>query len=262
MADSKPAQAHGGGGLLHRAGKRLMEFATAAKYLILLLSLEMLTWNTTFYGDGPVQRTVDIDWEDLNVLITLLAGVFAISRRKSVLVIASLLGVVTMAAAWSSELLNTQWLCITSDLTMALFFGFTALMILHDVWHTEGVTADTVIGSICAYLLIGSVFGFLYSMTELAVPGSFHFSVSIGGDAVRQAVMRHRDYPTLMYYSFVTLTSTGYGDIVPVTHTARMIAWSEAVFGQFYMAVLVARLVAMHLEHSRQKRAAGQQSST
>ena len=71
-------------------------------------------------------------------------------------------------------------------------------------------------------------------------------ATSLAGGA--QDALRQRDYPMLMYYSFATLTSVGYGDIVAAKPAARMLSWWEAAVGQFYMAVLVARLVALHLQ--------------
>ena len=220
-----------------------------AKYLVLLVSLESLTWTGAFYGEGQAAPGVGFDWEDLNILITLLAGIFAISRTKRVLVTASTLGVLAFAAAWSSEAMGTTSLFVAGDVAMLAFFGFTAAMVIHDIWKAERVSSDTVIGSVCAYMLIGATWALLYSLTELVSPGSFHFTAAAAGAA--EQVMRHRDYPVLMYFSFVTLASLGYGDIIPVHGGARMLATAEAIVGQFYVAILVARLVALHLAHSR-----------
>ena len=97
----------------------------------------------------------------------------------------------------------------------------------------------------CVYVLIGATWGFAYTLTELLLPGSFEVTAS--GRVVDQALLTTRHYPLFMYYSFVTLTSVGYGDIIPARPAARLLASWEAICGQFYMAILVARLVSVHV---------------
>ena len=217
-----------------------------AKYLILLVSLESLTWTAAFYGEGQAAPPPGIDWEDINVLITLLAGIYAISRTKRVLAISSTLAVFALVGAWTSELMHTTSWSVAGDMCMALFFGFTACMVLRDIWKAERVTGDTVIGSICAYMLIGATWAFLYSLVEWLVPGSFSCTAA---NPATPGVATHHDYPSLMYFSFVTLASLGYGDVIPIKGAARMLATAEAIVGQFYVAVLVARLVSLQIAH-------------
>jgi voltage-gated potassium channel len=91
----------------------------------------------------------------------------------------------------------------------------------------------------CGYLLLGIIWGLLYSAVETASPGSF----SLPSPKDTDAVAARPDRGTLTYYSVITLTTVGYGDVTPTTPLARTLAWMEAVTGQFYLAVLVAGLV-------------------
>ncbi|MBI5687395.1 MAG: two pore domain potassium channel family protein [Verrucomicrobia bacterium] len=225
-----------------------------AKYLFLLLSLEMLTWSDAFYGQPTGAPPAGIGWSDLIVAMTLLAGVVAINRRKWVLAVAVTLAVLTLGTVWAAGLLQTKPLYIAGELSAVLFLAFTACVVWHDIGQTEGVTADTLVGSVCCYALIAATWAFAYSLTDFLVPGSFQFPAGAAGIAGQ--VAPHPDYALLLYYSFVTLCSVGYGDVTPLSPAARMLATGEAVAGQFYMAVLVARLVSLHLEHARHKRAA------
>jgi len=224
--------------------------ASSVKYAILLLSLSTLTWSGAYWGGGGFEPERGIDWEDLNVLIVILTGVLAVSRDRKLLWITFTLAGCTLGVSWWSQLSQAKNLFVLNDALFALFFAYVAGVIICDIGKTDGVTVDTIIGAVCAYLMIGAVFGFLYSLTELTIPGSFYAAAENG---INSSPLRHRDYPNLIYYSFVTLSSVGFGDIVPVSRMARLLTWTESVFGQFYMAILVARLVALQLSSRRKK---------
>ena len=124
--------------------------------------------------------------------------------------------------------------------TLAIF-GFLIVAISHAlkqvVFGTE-MNVNRLVGAICVFLLLGIIWSFAYSMLELAVPGSFS-GLDPGHDP--------RSDSSWLYFSFVTLTTLGYGDITPESATARTFAFMQAVVGQFYIAVLVAGLVSAYI---------------
>jgi hypothetical protein len=103
---------------------------------------------------------------------------------------------------------------------------------------TNNMSGNRIIGAICVYFLLGVIWSQLYLMLEFAVPDSF------GGLTGDTSVSHNPDW---VYYSFVTLTTLGYGDILPLSFLARALAYMEAVVGQFYIAVLVAGLVSAYI---------------
>jgi flagellar biosynthesis protein FliR len=106
------------------------------------------------------------------------------------------------------------------------------------------VTNDTISGAVCGYLLMGVVFGFLYGIIALLYPGSF----IVAGKTIQpepSSFDYHHEIINLIYYSFVTLATVGYGDITPASAPARALAMIEAGAGQFYVAILIARLVSI-----------------
>jgi hypothetical protein len=118
-----------------------------------------------------------------------------------------------------------------------------AVAILGDVVHGGRISADKIYGAICVYLLVGFAWAFGYAIMELMDPGSFSGVVDTDrADVGRVLQMR--------YFSFATLTTLGYGDIVPRSPAARTLATLEAMMGQVYLAVLIARLVGLHIVHS------------
>jgi len=102
----------------------------------------------------------------------------------------------------------------------------------------SNISANRIVGAICIYLLIGVIWSILYNLLEVAVPGSFKGLTESAATYSR---------PDWVYYSFVTLSTLGYGDITPLTFSARALSYFEAIVGQFYLAVLVAGLVGAYL---------------
>jgi len=100
------------------------------------------------------------------------------------------------------------------------------------------ISANRIVGAICVYLLLGVIWSVLYALLEFALPGSFAGIAAQGGSSWT---------PDWIYYSFVTLTTVGYGDMLPLTYSARALSYMETIFGQFYIAVLVAGLVSAYL---------------
>ena len=124
------------------------------------------------------------------------------------------------------------------------FFGYMALVILLDVGRQRRVTAEKIRGAVCVFLLMGATWAFAYLTLLQLDPRALAFPFSKG------------DVPPTpwigdtLYFSFVTLTTVGYGDIVPVSPLARSMAWLEASMGQLFMVLLVARLVGLHIAQS------------
>ena len=97
---------------------------------------------------------------------------------------------------------------------------------------------------LCAYIFIGIFFALIYAHMEYRQPGTFAISnQGIGAAASEESSL----LPVFTYYSFVTLTTLGYGDIAPVAEHARTLAWLQALLGQLYLAVMVAGFVAVHI---------------
>jgi len=125
-------------------------------------------------------------------------------------------------------------------LVVLIFCIMSAIFILAEITADLKVDANRVVGGICLYLLIGLVFGIAYTILEALLPGSF-------SKMPEQAQSMNSE---LIYYSYVTLTSVGYGDIVPLRPLVRTIAYLEAIIGVFYMAIMIGSMIGLLLNRA------------
>ncbi|MCZ6684009.1 MAG: ion channel [Planctomycetota bacterium] len=183
-----------------------------------------------------------------------LSAVFAVSKRRKTTIIA-------LSLAGPALALHVLWLAsdrlefeFAGNSLKVLFLGYVVIVILGHLFTVDRVTFDTICASLCAYLLIAVLWAVGYSLLYEFIPGSFAFAHA---DPNRQGSMHFGgdDAGYAIYYSLVTMTTLGYGDIVPTSPAARMSAAVQAFVGQLYLAVLVARLVAMHIMHSHADKA-------
>jgi uncharacterized membrane protein len=142
--------------------------------------------------------------------------------------------------------LNTTIAVITVS-----FLGFLIWNLLHDLMKSERSTSERIYGALCAYVFIGLLFAVFYAHMEYRQPGSFATSQAFfAEDALQEANL----FPLFTYFSFVTLSTLGYGDISPIAEHARTLCWFEALLGQLYLAVMVAGFVAVHISKGIQKK--------
>ena len=126
------------------------------------------------------------------------------------------------------------------EFTFFIFYCFITLAVFIEVIQTIDIKRDTIFGTVAVYLLVGLTFGTLYDFVETVSPGSFYAHIEFAG-ADGGLGFRH-----LLYFSFMTLTTVGYGDITAVTPPAQSIVAIEGVIGVLYVAVLVARIVGIY----------------
>ena len=168
--------------------------------------------------------------------LVLLTAVFALSERRWTLWVALALLIPAMIQNWTPEWDDLMIVTALETASLLLFYAFTIGCVLAHVLRGSEVTVDKIYGSIGVYLLLGFAFAEAYRLIETLEPGSFFLDVKLDVDGVL-------NWSDLTYYSFVTLTTLGYGDIVPITSRARSISILEATTGVMFLAVLVARLV-------------------
>ena len=168
-------------------------------------------------------------------------AVASVSEKRGLLAVFSLLAVAIIAGTWYAHFFPGYSIAVAVHLLGALFQALVVGAILAHVFKSTHITRETIAGAICAYLLIGAIWAHVFSTVENVSPGSFADN-SIEAAASGPEPMRDQA-DRFTYFSFVTLTTLGYGDITPMTRAAKNLAALEAIFGQLYLAVLIARLV-------------------
>jgi len=179
---------------------------------------------------------------EIFVSAILLSGIYAVSEDRVSLVFALLTGLPALFTNWSFQLLKSPSLLLIHHICAGLFFAVATIIIIRHLVNQKEITVDLIWGAVCGYFLIGFMWGDIFSLLETIQPGSFN----LGEQGAP-------DIDSLIYFSFVTLATLGYGDIVPLTKQAQSLAIVETIMGQMYLAVNIAALVAIRITQSRSR---------
>jgi hypothetical protein len=166
--------------------------------------------------------------------LLLIASIATVSKSKRQLIIGISLLSIALVTRWGFLLLGGTFLDAVSLLFASLTTAFVAFLLFISLFKVREVTTNTLWEAISIYLLLGLTWAFVFAFVSVVTPGSFSDSVFPDEALTFQA---------LVYYSFVTLATLGYGDILPVTQAARGLAILEVLMGVLYMAILISRLV-------------------
>ncbi|MBO0695070.1 MAG: two pore domain potassium channel family protein [Verrucomicrobia bacterium] len=170
--------------------------------------------------------------------LVLLAAVVAVAHRKGALLIAVLLLIPAIGGRWINHF-RPDLVPAPVFLTAALILiAFIVANLLHFVLRAPSVNAEVLCASISAYLMLGLMWTVAYWLVDQLNPEAFAFSSIADKHSMRGF--------NAFYFSFITLSTVGYGDITPVTRIARWLAAMEAMTGLLYVAVLIARLVSLY----------------
>jgi voltage-gated potassium channel len=171
--------------------------------------------------------------------LVLLAAVFAVANRKRSLVIALVLAVPAIIARWISYFRPDQVHPSVFLVCALVLLAFVIGHLLYFILHAPVVTVEVLCASIAAYLMLGLMWTVAYWFVDQVTPGgAFSFNTERGSHSMNGF--------TGFYFSFITLSTVGYGDITPVSQAARWLAAMEAMTGLLYVAVLIARLVSIY----------------
>lgn len=171
--------------------------------------------------------------------LVLIAAVFAVADRKRTLAIALVLAIPAITAKWINhfrpDLVHPSVFLVCALALLAFVIGH----LLHFVLRAPLVTVEVLCASIAAYLMLGLMWTVAYWLVDQLTPnGAFFFSNNQHSQSINGF--------TGFYFSFITLSTVGYGDITPVSRAARWLAAMEAMTGLLYVAVLIARLVSLY----------------
>jgi voltage-gated potassium channel len=218
--------------------RQALNYLRSCRYLLLLGALFALL------VIEPIATSFGVMESLFNALLVIVMAVlvFALAKEKVWRVISVLLfapaAILSISSHFLAETAHGVSLSISHGIG-ALFFFIVTLKLLRSIFASHELSLDSLFGAICGFLLLGTAWALTYSMIYLANPASFHVD-----DSTRPQ-LEHANYRqyTFTYYSFVTLTTVGYGDVTPISIPARTLSWVEAVTGQLYLAILIAGLI-------------------
>ncbi|MCB2192131.1 MAG: potassium channel family protein [Deltaproteobacteria bacterium] len=218
--------------------RHLWLFTTLMLYLLMVPLIEQIL---------PRTRAI----LDLFILLVLVAAAYTVINRKRTFIIALLMLMAGLVFLFGDYHWHDNKILILSCISYVGFLGIVIASILREVLTLKEVSFDTISGALNGYLLMGLMWGFAFQAVEAAWPGSFN----ITNEATKVAGLyaHGTQMPELFYFSFVTITTTGYGDVTPLSAIAGQLAITESVVGQFYMVVLVARLVSLQTMGAKKK---------
>jgi voltage-gated potassium channel len=216
------------------------------RYYALLLSLIGLTFLAPLVDHHILSRVV------VGVLLIASLMIATQSVRRTVRfdiklpILAGLASLFWVMAFWVSTFpFDTIYFRFASVGLVLIFFAIISRDILQDVLSGK-VNANRICGSICVLVLIGFCFSMIHMMIDICDPQAYTENSS----TTAMHVTGHESYPVFVYFSFCTLTTVGYGDVVPVSRLARSASCLEALIGQLYLVILISRLVGLHIAGS------------
>jgi len=217
------------------------------RFTVLLMAILLfLTTQPIFSQHDFAENVVSV-----SISLVLLSALYAFRGTRIYFVFALILIVPSLGGRIALLFTSNPTIEFVSAISSCLFLAVTVIALISRLFIVRSVTLDTISAGICAYLLTAVAFAYGFSVLELQHPGSFSaalFEKTAGGIAPLVASLHN-----FIYYSFVCLTTTGFGDIVPISQGARSLSVMESVFGQLYVAILIARLVSLQVAESMMK---------
>lgn len=218
------------------------------RHLILLLSLIGLLVAL------PVLRAFPGSGLRFSILLSfvMVAAIYVNSLQRWTLAVGVLVGGGAILATGGAEAAGSPALATLARAMNLVLLVLTTLLMLNTLARAERVSRDTIIGGICVYLMIGLSFAVAYLIVLGVDP---HALVKGGVSLVELHGDSSADSAQVLYFSFVTLTTLGFGDIAPNGEVMQTVVVTEAIIGQLYVAIFIARLMALYIAGDREDRA-------
>jgi hypothetical protein len=212
-------------------------FLKRDRYRILLSCIVLLIFAEPLFPDVEISGYLFI----ILISLILITGVYAVREERKHLIPAIVLLIPSLIVFWFQIPSDNEIYILFARTSPVLLFGYVAVLIFPDVLTTREANVDIVAGGVGVYLLIGLIFSLIYHAYYILEPSAF----SIADDLVSSQGKSSSSLYLFNYFSYVTMTTLGYGDISPISLPARTLVQVEALIGQLYVAIFIARLVSI-----------------
>jgi len=226
----------------------LRRFSTAG----FLAALILMLLAAPFVEDLKIGEAID----GTLMTLVLVSGVLAVGRRRRTLVLGVVLVLPAVVARWVSHFRPDLLPPEVHNAAALVFISFVEFQLLHFIFRAPRVNSEVLCAGISGYLLLGVLWMSAYMLVsrlnpvDATHPGAFSFNIGATSAHPLQVFDAY-------YFSFITLSTVGYGDITPLSRGARTLAMTEAMTGTLYVAMLISRLVALYSSQSQTADASG-----
>ena len=217
-----------------------------ARFLLLFLSFVLLFVAYPFLGEDSFYQQIALD---ILFLLILLGAIRAVISGKKQLLFLIALAILSQGLSWADLFFQHPAIFAARIVVDLPLFSFFAVAILVYVLKQKKISADTIFAAICVYAMIGFIWAIFYAMIGTYNPSAFNFANIVSNEGLSGAAKES----AYIYFSYVTLTTLGYGDITPVSRVACSLACLEAIIGQLFLATLIARLVGLQIISHKQE---------
>ena len=183
-------------------------------------------------------------------ILLLLSAVFAVAETRLTTRVAIALAVPVLVFEVLQVVFPGKAFGVPAYLLSALYLAYVIFVVVRFLFTTDRANANTICAAVCVYLLLGILGALLISTVTMLGENPYKTAQATAAADMRFGGSQSSD---VLYFSFVTLTTLGYGDVTPTSHMAKLLAVAEAVVGQLFLAVLVARLVGLQIMDARGK---------
>ena len=216
--------------------RKISKYISAHSQLILILSILLVILINPYYWDTQFEEYFNFFF----MTLILLSSIFTIKKSRHHLANLRNAGFFLIAISLSAALIGNPYLDLLEKLIYIIFFILIASNLFLEMVRSDEVDSEVIFSAVAAYMLFGFCGALLTAVIIFFQP--FAFSLESTDISL---------FHQCLYFSFVTLTTTGYGDIVPLAPIAKTLAIFLAVFGQLYLTVIIGILIGKYLSHKK-----------
>ena len=212
--------------------KKLSKLLSDHSQISLIVSILLLIVCSPYYWDAPLANYFNF----IFLSFILLSAILTLKKRSNLLKIIKQAGYLVIILTLIVAITNNSYLELVNRILFVLFFIMVAINLLVGIVRSKEVDTDVIFSAVAVYVLFGFCGAILAAVIMFFVPTAFSLNSTYSSQ-----------FHQFLYYSFVTITTTGYGDILPITPLARTLAIFLALFGQLYLTVIIGILIGKYL---------------
>ena len=209
---------------------------------ILLLSLLVM-----MVAPGLIPRDQSSILLSIMAMVIIFSSLYLAANNKQTIAIGAVIALLILFTKWSSGLIPDQAGIISNSLLNIIFLTYVCVTIFRLIVNARTFSGQLISAALCMYLLLGLIWSYVYVLLVALDPEAIKLALVIDWNENARDI-----FAEMYYFSFVTLTTLGYGDVLPITRIARSLATMEAIIGQLYLAVVIASLVGIRISQRNQ----------